>query len=384
MGSRAGNGGKVAKHQVVFDYLQRQIDTGGYKPGERLPSEAELGEQFKASRITVAKAVLELQRRGLVTRRPGAGTHVLEKETRGGYTFGLLIPELGFTDIFEPICHGMMRSPYARPDALLWGNPSGSRASHHGRERSGAEVLGEAEHMAHYFIEQKVSGVFFAPVELVAEKDAVNLRVMRVLERARVPTILLDRCVLPYPERSTHDLVGIDNGRTSFVAADHLLRLGATRLTFLAEKFAAPTVDARAIGVVDALRSHSIWPDIDPVWRGSPLDVTFVQQMLDRARPEGVVCGNDATAARLMQTLTDLGQRIPEDVRVVGIDDVRYASLLPVPLTTMHQNCAALGATAMAAMLERLEHPELPTRDILLTTRLVVRRSCGARLTQNT
>jgi DNA-binding LacI/PurR family transcriptional regulator len=62
------------------------------------------------------------------------------------------------------------------------------------------------------------------------------------------------------------------------------------------------------------------------------------------------------------------------------MDDVRYASLLPVPLTTIHQDCAGIGAAAMATMLQRLEHPELPIRDVLLPFRLVVRRSCGAHL----
>ena len=93
-----------------------------------------------------------------------------------------------------------------------------------------------------------------------------------------------------------------------------------------------------------------------------------------------MVCAHDVTAARLMQSLLALGRQIPEEVRIVGIDDVKYASLLTVPLTTMHQNCAAIGVIAMATMLERLAHPELPTRDILLPTRLVVRRSCGAYL----
>jgi DNA-binding LacI/PurR family transcriptional regulator len=102
--------------------------------------------------------------------------------------------------------------------------------------------------------------------------------------------------------------------------------------------------------------------------------------MLDVAHPKGIVCANDVTAARLMQTLLALGRRIPEDVRIVGIDDVKYASLLPVPLTTMHQNCPAIGVIAMATMLERLEHPDLPTRDILVPTKLVIRRSCGAYL----
>src|ERR1700722_18107592 len=107
---------KVPKHQVVFDYLHSSIQSGAYKPGDRLPSEAELGTTFSASRITVAKAVLELQRMNLVSRRPGAGTHVQARQQVDGHTFGLLIPELGLTEIFEPICHGMMRSPFARPD----------------------------------------------------------------------------------------------------------------------------------------------------------------------------------------------------------------------------------------------------------------------------
>ena len=116
----------TAKYRRVFEYLHGHIQSGVLKAGDRLPSEAELGKLFDASRITVAKAVLDLQRMGLVSRRPGAGTHVLAPQMSGGRTFGLLIPELGLTEIFEPICHGMMRSSFARPDALLWGNASTS------------------------------------------------------------------------------------------------------------------------------------------------------------------------------------------------------------------------------------------------------------------
>jgi GntR family transcriptional regulator, arabinose operon transcriptional repressor len=366
---------KISKHQVVFDYLHSSILSGAYKPGDRLPSEAELGSMFDVSRITVAKAVLELQRMGLVTRRPGAGTHVQAAQQGDGYSFGLLIPELGFTEIFEPICHGMMRSPFARPDALIWGN-----ASRAGASSSTRETVEEAEQMAHHFIGQKVSGVFFAPLELIPDRDTANRRIMRILERAKIPTVLLDRCYLPYPERSAHDLVGIDNRRTAYTAAEHLIHLGITRLAFLGEEYSASTVDARATGFHEALRRHGIRPEADPVWRGNSQDVEFVRKMLAASRPEGVLCGNDMTAARLMQSLTTLGRRIPEDVRIVGIDDVKYASLLTVPLTTMHQNCSAIGVMAMATMLDRLTHPEFPVRDILLPTRLVVRRSCGAYL----
>lgn len=361
---------RVSKHRRVFDHLLASIQSGELKPGDRLPSEAELGKVFDASRITVAKAVLDLQRMGLVTRRPGAGTHVLAQHQAAGHTFGLLIPELGMTEILEPICHGMMRTHFARPDALLWGNSS----------TSVRESAKEAEQMVHSFIVQKVAGVFFAPLELAGDKDAANRRIARALDRAQIPIVLLDRCYMPFPERSAHDLVGVDNRRAGYVAAAHLLNLGVRRLVFLGEEQAANTVDARIAGFYEALRNHGIVPEIDPVWRGSAQDESLIRRLNGLFRPEGIVCANDLTAAHLMQTLLGLGVRIPEEVRIVGMDDARYANLLPVPLSTIHQDCAGIGTAAMATMLQRLEHPELPIRDVLVPFRLVVRLSCGAHL----
>ena len=79
-----------------------------------------------------------------------------------------------------------------------------------------------------------------------------------------------------------------------------------------------------------------------------------------------------------MQSLLVLGHRIPQEIRVVGNDDVDYAGLLPVPLTTMRQPCREIGMAAMAAMLERLSRPDMPVRDVLLECALVIRDSCGA------
>ena len=84
-----------------------------------------------------------------------------------------------------------------------------------------------------------------------------------------------------------------------------------------------------------------------------------------------------------MHTLMSLGQRIPEDIRIVGIDDVKYSRLLPVPLTTLHQPCRDIGRIAMATMLDRIANPDLPPRDVLLRCDVVVRKSCGAAAKQN-
>ncbi len=103
-----------------------------------------------------------------------------------------------------------------------------------------------------------------------------------------------------------------------------------------------------------------------------------LKKLLDEFRLEGFVCVNDRTASRLMQGLLSLGGRIPQDFKIVGIDDVEYAKLLPVPLTTIHQPCREIGHAAMASMFERIKHPNMLARDILLDCELVIRDSCGS------
>jgi GntR family transcriptional regulator, arabinose operon transcriptional repressor len=363
----------LPKHRQVFDSLLEAIQSGVYHVGDRLPSEAELGKTFLASRITIAKAVNELQRLGLVSRRAGAGTYVLPRKQAAGCVFGLLIPDLGRTEIFEPICHGMMRSPLSAPHSLLWGHAMGDAS----------QLEQEAEQLCHQYISQKVSGVFFAPLEFTPQKDVFNRRIASALEHAHIPVVLLDRCILPYPERSRYDLVGIDNRRAGFQITRHLLTLGARRIAFVAKPLSAPTVDARIAGYREALLCAGISLSENLVRHGDPEDKSFIRALLDECAPDAIVCANDLTAARLMHGLLEAGVRIPEEVRMVGIDDVKYASMLPVPLTTHHQNCSDLGSIAMSAMLERIERPGLPTRDILLQATLVVRKSCGASLARN-
>ena len=99
---------------------------------------------------------------------------------------------------------------------------------------------------------------------------------------------------------------------------------------------------------------------------------------MESTRPDAVVSANDRTAGRLMQTLIKIGYGVPKDVRLVGIDDVEFAALLPVPLTTLRQPSRQIGDAALGAMLERVSRRGLVARDILLDVELIVRESCGA------
>jgi GntR family transcriptional regulator of arabinose operon len=355
------------KYRQVYAALRRQIQSGRWKTGARLPSEAELVRTFGASRITVGRAVRELQSAGLVIRRAGSGTYVNSPQPPGALSFGLLIPDLGETEIFEPICKGMMASPLAREHALVWGSLNGAGA-------------GKADHaweLCRRYIDRQVSGVFFAPLELTPDKDDVNLRIARALDEARIPVVLLDRPVLSHSHRGDHDLVGIDNRQAGFTITAHLAGLGCRRIAFIAPPNAAATVDARESGYREALYASDLPVDRAFVHRFDPADQAPVRALMDSCRPDAIVCANDRTAGRLMHTLLRIGYAIPRDIRLVGIDDVEYASLLPVPLTTLRQPTRQIGDAALTAMLERVTRPDLPARDILLHCDLIVRASCG-------
>jgi DNA-binding LacI/PurR family transcriptional regulator len=356
------------KYRLIFESLKEAILSGEYTQGGRLPSETDLVRRFGVSRMTIVKAIKELQQLGLVVRRVGSGTYVSHRAAETNLHFGLLIPELGQTEIFEPICQGMTSFPLASRNSLLWGSSVGPNQP---KEQV-------AEELCQQYIAQRVAGVFFAPLELLPAMNEVNQRITAALDRANIPVVLLDRCFFPYPLRSKYDLVGIDNRRTAYGAVEHLVKAGARRIAFLGKRFSASTVDARIAGYREALLAHGLTRDEDLVFRCDPDDEQQIRPLLDRHRPDAILCANDHTAANLMQILIKLGIRIPEEIRVVGIDDVKYASLLPIPLTTQHQPCHDIGRLAMSTMLDRLENPDLPTRDILLGCRLVIRRSCGS------
>jgi GntR family transcriptional regulator, arabinose operon transcriptional repressor len=227
------------------------------------------------------------------------------------------------------------------------------------------------------YVRQTVAGVFFAPLELAEDKDRINQSVITALEAAGIPIVLLDRDIVAFPQRSRFDLVGIDNRRAGFLIAEHLIRLGCRRIDFLARPGSAPTVMLRIAGYREALLSAEITPDPQWVHSGEPTDEKFVQGIV-AAGATAIICANDLTAANLMRTLDTLGCPVPQEIRVVGFDDVRYAELLRPSLTTIHQPCADIGAIAMQVMLERIENPTFPPRDILAQPTLIVRQSCGA------
>jgi GntR family transcriptional regulator, arabinose operon transcriptional repressor len=351
----------LPKYRQILDDVRREIQTGRHKPGDRLPSEADLGTKYDVSRLTIQRVLKELQIEDLIERRAGSGTYIRRRVEVTGHLFGLLIPGLGETEIFEPMCQGMGKAGRSGGHALLWGDTGHGAAD---REHQARQLCAD-------YIDRKVSGVFFAPIEFLSNMDEVNVSIAEAISSAGIPVVLLDRCIEAYPERSRFDLVGIDNRRIGCRITNHMLSQGASNPIFFDKPYSAPTVALRARGFRDAFPAGKIV-------HGDPSDRCMVRGMMHEHHPDGIVCANDATAAKLMQSLEEIGYRIPDSVRITGIDDVRYANLLTVPLTTMRQPCMEIGAMAVHLMLSRIAQPDLPARDMFLDCKLITRQSCGA------
>jgi LacI family transcriptional regulator len=365
------------KHRLISRQLLAEIAAGKYAPSGRLPSEAQLVERFGVARPTVARALRDLQEQGLVERRVGSGSYVRSPASAStGISqrqLGLLIPGLGTTEIFEVICGELAGLARVHDCALLWGG------SAHPRPQQDARVE-DAEAVCEQFIQGKVSGVFFAPFEHIARQEEVNRRLAERLRQAGTAVVLLDRDLGAFPSRSEFDLVGTDNFAAGYLLAEHLLKLGCRRLAFVAPPLSAPTVGVRVAGAREAILDRSLAVPADFLRIAEPDDAQLVRGLGGGRRVDAVICANDRVAAVLMRSLARAGVHVPRDVRVVGFDDVKYATLLSVPLTTMHQPCREIAVAAFRAMLDRIADPALPPRSFVVSARLVVRESCGAYL----
>jgi LacI family transcriptional regulator len=362
-----------AKHRAISNALSSEIAGGKYAASGRLPSEVQLVKRFGVSRPTVARALRDLQAQGLVLRRAGSGTYIADQAPPAppARQLALMIPGNRSTEIFDSLSDELASLARARDYTLVWGGAAG-------RDDDAARTEQHALATCEQLIERSVAGVLFAPLELKDRAEQANRAIAARFREARVPLVLLDRDLEAFPARSDLDLVGVDNFMAGYLVAEHLLKLGCRKIAFLRRPHAA-TADARIAGVREALARQSLHLTNDWLDVAEPEDAQVVRQLLQQARPDAIVCANDLAAAQLLRGLDRSGVRVPLDVRVVGFDDAKYATLVGVPLTTVHQPCRDIASAAFHALLERIAEPSRPARSLLLTPRLVVRESCGAR-----
>lgn len=178
-------------------------------------------------------------------------------------------------------------------------------------------------------------------------------------------------------------MVTADNRSGSSAIVTHLVEEhGKRRIYHVDGPPGMPDAAQRRIGLKQVLRDH-------PAARlvGTTTGSFYVESGLAAGRrilaesrddlPDAVVAANDQMAIGVLRSFTAAGIRVPEQVAVVGFDDIYHGVGCEPPLTTVHQPMRLLGERACVRLLERIAAPGLPHRVELLPTELVLRQSCG-------
>lgn len=271
--------------------------------------------------------------------RPNRAARALR--TGESKTIGVLAP-----DIANPFFPGLMKhlEAHAREHgyALLLMDTNESRAE----ERNAVMALDA----------YGVDGIVWVPVA-----EEVDLR-------PSAPVVIVDRRIEGY------DSVRADHEMGGRLLAQHAIELGHRDVGLVSGPLNLSSARARRDGILACTEAglRIRWETSEPF--GLTLSSETVARLTERSVTL-VLCGNDLQAIAVTRALRDLGLRVPDDVSVIGFDDIVFAQLHEPPLTTVRQPVSALAAEALRLLFARMQHPELEVRNVSLAVELCARSS---------
>ncbi len=210
---------------------------------------------------------------------------------------------------------------------------------------------------------------------LIITADTIeNPFVPQLLERD-IPFVYIGRPV--EAERVTY--IDVDNLNGGYTATAHLLKLGYKRIAQIAVSINTAGID-RDKGYRQALRDRGVTVDESLTAYGDFTQASGYEAMkvLIPQQPDAVFAQSDTMALGASIALREAGLRIPQDVALVGFDDLPPALQAEVPLTTVRQHVQRTGEIALETLVDQLQNPDQPPQHIILPTELVIRASCGA------
>ncbi len=282
------------------------------------------------------------------------------RQLRAGHsrTIGLIVLDVG-NPFFTSVVRAAEDAAALQGSAVLLGD-SGHDA---GREANYIDL----------FQEQRVQGLLISPVGDVTER-------LDLLRERGVPTVLVDRLA----DEEKFSSVAVDDDAGGYLAARHLLDTGRRRLAFVGGSTSIRQVADRLQGARRAVKEEPeatlevLVSEGQTVLAGRSVGNTLVER--DRGElPDGIFCANDLLALGVMQSLTMTHTfRIPEDIALIGYDDIDFAVSAVVPLSSIRQPTEALGRTAIELLAEEVEAQYPRHRAVVFTPELVVRQSTAA------
>ena len=235
-------------------------------------------------------------------------------------------------------------------------------------------TVNKTTEMPRFFLEHNVDGVIIA--------GKIGASWVEYVHKENIPTLLIDY-EIPKLRVST---VTIDNRRGAHLVIEHLLKLGHTQIGFIGGDRHHPSIAARYSTYCDSLREANIaplesWTSINESGTRVENGYNAAKQLFagPAGRPSAVFAANDAMALGCMKYFREMKIRVPEDVAIVGFDNVEAGLLVEPRLTTVNVHREEIGSLAVRRLVEMIrDRSDVITR-VTTPVELVVRESCGAR-----
>jgi DNA-binding LacI/PurR family transcriptional regulator len=202
-----------------------------------------------------------------------------------------------------------------------------------------------------------------------------NGSALRRFQDLGMAVVAIDRHIVDLPT----DSVVVDNEGASYEAVSHLIRLGHRRIAIVGGPSDADTARERQRGYERALREARIELEPELICEGDfrqTAGLTMTRRLLDLAKPPTAIFAvNNLTTIGVLGGLRERGLELPDEMSVVGFDDMPTAELLDPPLTVVQQPTYRVGARAGEMLIRRLREPKAAVKEVVLQARLVVRGS---------
>ena len=217
------------------------------------------------------------------------------------------------------------------------------------------------------------SGGFSGVIVLATEMEESTLKQFSVLT---VPVVFLDA----YYEKPEYNFILINNVQGAFMATAHLIRRRRTQPGYLRSSYSISNFEQRADGFYKAIRAAGLPTSQSPVLRLTPSQEGAYEDMkqllLSGEKPaDCYFADNDLIAIGAMQALKDAGYRLPEDIAVIGFDDIPACEYMVPPLSTINVPKAFMGEVAANRVIQLIENKTDQPLKIEINTRLIRRKS---------
>jgi len=349
---------RVRQPQATIDILRERIRTGRYIVGQKLPTQRELTEDLHVHRRIVRAALNQLEKEGLLRLRRNSPPIIQSAPPKNYNKAELALPTSNLVALV--IDHGGPEEREGSAEQRIhWGlSQALGRAGYHvvflnmatSEPAHGPDV--DAMNLE-YVLDHGFGGVVFFSYSGDGNRD-----IIREVSR-QMPLVLIDRL----PRGVDVDYVGMQNFQAMYDAAKHLIARGHRRIAFAKTSDDVSSIEAREQGYLQALRDHQgeileefvitnqkywkIWPLFDAVF-----------SLPAAKRPTAIICVNDFEAVRVTERLAFHKLTVPDDISIIGCDNVVEKLPGGVGLTSLAQPFVEIGKEAARLFLRRINNPD--------------------------